>query len=170
MQQGTDAGLLPARAIALLKRWVDPGHGLDAAIAGIEAGVACVESIFGTNIMLQATADNILGQRVMKQGMASGLTHGMIDGIEGSHQLDYSNFGDVTRWMDGVRIIADPEHPEGEISLSGDSGAIWYDPDKKTGVGLHFAGEDATGPLAQYALAHPLIPVFDAIQIRVVKI
>jgi hypothetical protein len=160
------AGLAPARSVAMLNRWADLGHGLDAAIARIETSAASADALFGTDTVLGAIAEPTVGQRVMKMGVASGLTYGMIDGTEGAYRLDYSDYGDTPRWMDGLRVIPDPDHPEEEISLGGDSGAIWFDAATHVGLALHFAGEDARGPLAQYALAHRLVRVFGTLDIR----
>ena len=79
--------------------------------------------------------------------------------------MDYTAFGDAKRWMDGFRLIVDPEVKQDEISLAGDSGAVWIDLATNRAIGLHFAGEDGLGPLAEYALAHPLPRVFGALQI-----
>ena len=67
--------------------------------------------------------------------------------------------------MDGVRLIVDPTAAEDEISLAGDSGAVWVDVATNHAVGLHFAGEDGLGPLAEYALAHSMPRVLSALQL-----
>jgi hypothetical protein len=52
-----------------------------------------------------------------------------------------------------------------EISGSGDSGALWYDPQTREGLGLHFAGESDPAPTAEYALACHLDEVLDELNI-----
>jgi hypothetical protein len=103
--------------------------------------------------------------RVIKSGAISGETHGLIDGVEGGYPIDYALYGDARRWMDGFRIVSDPAAPSSEISLGGDSGAVWLDLTTGAAVGLHFAGEDGLGPQAEYALAHPMAAVCERLRI-----
>lgn len=161
-----DAGLDVARTVALLDRWASLGHGLDAALARINQQSPSLPEMFGMNTVLQALARPQLGQKVAKIGIGSGTTHGLVDGVEGSYLIDYSDYGDAQRWMDGIRIVPDPAFKDADISLTGDSGSIWFEPNSNVAVALHFAGEDSAGPLAQYALAHPIEAVFNALSAR----
>jgi hypothetical protein len=103
--------------------------------------------------------------KVVKCGAASDVTYAKVDGIEGSFVMDYSEFGDQVRWMDAVRIVPDPSHPNAtdEISLRGDSGAVWMEATTGIAIALTFAGEDFVGPTAEFALAHPLGEVLTAL-------
>ena len=149
-------GNRPPRPVAQLLRWTDLSHGIDAALAVLDPALALDRLPFGFTLAALGTAEPEVGMRVIKSGVVTGVTHGLIDGIEGSFPMDYAAFGDTRRWMDGVRLIVDPASPAGEISLAGDSGSVWIDVATNLAVGLHFAGEDGLGPLAEYALAHPL--------------
>lgn len=149
-------GLDPARPIARLRRWADLAHGIDAAIAQIGDGFRYDLQPLDVPARPIAAAEPKVGMQVVKSGAISGATHGLIDGIEGSYPMDYSPYGDTSRWMDGVRIVPNPAHPASEISLGGDSGSVWLDIATGAAVGLHFAGEDGLGPQSEYALAHPM--------------
>ena len=102
--------------------------------------------------------------KLVKYGVTSGLTHAIVDGVDGGYQVDYSYYGDTKRWMDGIHLVRDGDHSEKEISLAGDSGAVWINEDSGKAVALHFAGEDGLGPTAEYALAHPLGRVLDLLE------
>jgi hypothetical protein len=113
-----------------------------------------------------SVAEAAVGMHLIKSGVVTGVTRGKVDGIGGSFPIDYTAFGDTRRWMDGVRLVIDPEAQTEEISLKGDSGALWINVATNQAVGLHFAGEDGLGPLAEYALAHPLPAVLNALQVE----
>ena len=44
--------------------------------------------------------------------------------------------------MDGIHLVPDPASPDDEITLEGDSGAVWYEQATGRAVALNFAGED----------------------------
>jgi hypothetical protein len=154
----------PARPVAQLLRWTDLSHGVDAALAAVEQNVATDGLPFGLTKAAVGVAEPAVGMRVVKSGVITGVTHAIVDGIEGSFPMNYSAFGDTQRWMDGIRLVVDPAARVDEISLRGDSGAIWIDVATNLAVGLHFAGEDGLGPLAEYALAHPLPRVLNMLR------
>lgn len=160
-------GLDPARPIARLRRWAELGHGLDAAIASMDDGLRYHLQPFEVSTTPAGVAAPKVGMRVIKSGAISGATRGVIEGVVGSYPMDYSPYGDARRWMDGFRVVPDPAHPDGEISLGGDSGAVWIDIATGAAVGLHFAGEDGLGPQAEYALAHPMPAVCTRLRIRI---
>jgi hypothetical protein len=155
-----DLGSNPARAVARLERWLRPSEQLDAALANLSPDMQTMEQLFNTQFTPVVTAPPVLGMRVVKSGAVSGVTHGIIDGIAGSFRLDYTGFGDGPEWMQGFRIVPDPEAPAQALSLEGDSGSLWIDSTAGSAVGLHFAGEDDVSPLNDYALAHPIEDVF----------
>jgi hypothetical protein len=98
-------------------------------------------------------------------GAVSGVTHGIIDGIAGSFRLDYTGLGDGPEWMQGFRIVPDPEAPAQALGLEGDCGSLWVDGAGASVVGLHFAGEDDVSPLNDYALAHPIEDVLTKLNV-----
>jgi hypothetical protein len=142
--------------VATLERWINLDAGCDAALALLAAGASGAARLFGSDISIMGTEMPRPGLRVVKFGAVSLLTHGVIDGVGGAYAMDYSQYGDTIRWIDGLRIAVDPAAPEPEISLAGDSGAVWVNPETSKAVALHFGGEDGLGPTAEYALAQPL--------------
>jgi hypothetical protein len=158
-------GTLPPRSIAQLLRFSDLSHGVDAAVAVLDATFALDPLPLGLTARATEAAEPAVGMHVVKSSAITGVTHAIVDGIDGAFSIDYSAFGDTRRWMDAVRLIADPAAAKEEISLAGDSGAVWLDVATNRAVGLHFAGEDGLGPLAEYALAHSLPRVLSALQV-----
>lgn len=149
-------GSQAARVVGSLERWVPLDAGCDAALALVEPGIAVRQTIFDSQITISGTETPRLGLKLIKYGAVSSLTHGMIDGIGGAYQVDYSAYGDTNRWIDGLRVVVDPDSTQDEISLAGDSGAVWVNPSNGKAVALHFAGEDGLGSTSEYALAQPL--------------
>lgn len=155
-------GSNPPRIIAELLRWTDLSHGYDAAVAKVKENVASINLGLGTEISPINLAEATVRMKLVKNGVSSGLTNAVVDGVEGTYKVTYDG---VERWMDGIRLVPDTDGSVDEVSLEGDSGAVWFDPVKRTAVALHFAGEDGLGPLAEYGLAHPIIRVFDLLDI-----
>jgi hypothetical protein len=153
--------------VATLERWVPLDTGCDAALALLDAGIAVRQTLFDSQIVIRGTEKPRLGMRVVKYGAVSALTHGMIDGIGGAYQVDYSAYGDTIRWIDGLRVVVDPDAPQAEISLAGDSGAVWVNPSNGKAVALHFAGEDGLGPTSDYALGQPLPRVLELLDAKI---
>jgi hypothetical protein len=151
-----DPGAGPEPPIGSLERWLDLGQGCDAAIAMLSAEATDDGSISDIGIRINGVEEPRLGLAVVKPGAASGMAHAMVDGIEGTFELDYGDYGDQKRWMDGCRLIPDPDSPEDGISVDGDSGAVWINPASQRAVALHFGGDDCVGSTAGCTLAHPL--------------
>jgi hypothetical protein len=160
-----DAGANPARVIAKLLRWANLAHGCDAAIAELAQETRFAAEPFGLDLIAATVAEPQMHMKVIKSGLSSGVTHAIVDGLHGSYSMDYSALGDQVRFMDGIHLVTDPDHADQDISLEGDSGAVWLDPLTKSAVALHFAGEDGLGPLANYALAHSLSQVMKLLNI-----
>lgn len=158
-----DAGLTDPRKIGELMRWTDLSHGIDAAIAKLV--VDHRSETFGQTLRIKSIAFADVGMLIEKAGAVSGLTHAVVDGVEGSYQINYEGYGDGERWMDGIHLVADPSSPDAEISLGGDSGSLWIERSTGAAIGLHFAGEDHLGPTASYALAHPIARVLAALHV-----
>jgi hypothetical protein len=162
----SDVGNHPARVVAQLSKWTDLATGIDAAIAFVDSAYATSSRLFGSTVDLADFEDPKPGMKLVKAGAFSGFTHGIVDGIDGTFEMDYARFGDEKRWMDGIRLRRDPAFSETEISISGDSGSIWVNPDTGRAVALHFAGEDGLGPSEEYALAHPIRRVLELLGIQ----
>jgi hypothetical protein len=159
-------GTQPERPIGRLLRWSDLSHGIDAAVAAVGSELAIDLVPLGLQAPSTEVSEPEVGMRVVKSGVVTGVTHALVDGVDGSFPMNYGAFGDTQRWMDGIRLVVDPQMRADEISLSGDSGAVWIDIATGRAVALHFAGEDGLGPLAEYALAHPLLRVLSSLHVE----
>lgn len=93
----------------------------------------------------------VIGMRLVKSGLTTGITHGVIDGVND----------------ESFTIIPDQNLPEQEeeISAPGDSGAIWLEDGCYAAIGLHFAGEGDPDPAAERAWAKNLVDVFAVMNI-----
>lgn len=158
-------GTREPRLVARLERWLPLSTGLDAAVGLLDPGIRWRQELFGALVAVRGVAPPRLGARLAKYGAASNYTEGVVDGVNGSYVINYSSLGDVARSMDGFVVRrAEPSSWE-EISLEGDSGALWIDRQGRA-VGLLFAGEDGRGPTADYALAHSIERIFALLQVE----
>jgi len=160
-----DVGHHPARVVAQLSKWTNLATGIDAAIALVDPSFGTSDRLFDSKVDITEWEDPTLDMKVVKAGAYSGFTHGIVDGVEGTFEMNYTTFGDQKRWMDGIRLRRDPDYPEAEISIAGDSGAVWVNAETGRAVALHFGGEDDLGPSEEYALAHPIRRVFELLSV-----
>lgn len=147
--------------------WINLDHGYDAAIAVLDENISFNYDFMESGITLSNIKQPNLGDILAKVGAITGLTYGIVEGVEGKYKIDYSAYGEVPRWMNGFRLGVHSDYipPSREISLSGDSGAVWYDPNQYSAVGLHFGGEDRSAPLNEYALAHSMEDVLKKLSV-----
>ncbi len=146
------------RAKSLLGRVVRSHLGLagDCAISTIEnRGID--SSILELGTTPQQFGKTNLGDRVVKSGRTTGVTHGIVERVGVVVNLNYSG-ATGTRQIGGFEVRPDPDKPapDGEISMGGDSGSLWLasaGEDGNVAVGLHFAGEADPDPNAEHALA-----------------
>lgn len=145
----------------------------DCAVAAIE-GRGVDPAILGLDVVPDELGEPELGDKVVKSGRTTGVTHGVVRRIDVLARLDYG--GSVgSREVGGLEIGPDPARraPDGEISRGGDSGAAWL---FKSGngrttrvmAGLHFAGE-GTGDADEHALACLPRSVFDKLGITLTR-
>jgi endonuclease G len=139
----------------------------DCAIATIEGRQLGAE-ILDFKVAVEQVAEPDLGDKVMKSGRTTAVTHGIVARVHVTTRLDYG--GTVgAQDIGGFEIQPDPDHPDrdGEISMGGDSGAAWMRVERgkptSTMVGLHFAGE--TGDDPEHALACYAESVFQKLEI-----
>jgi len=155
-----DGGTRDDNIIAELARWVLGPY--DAAVARL-TGVRAVEHKTIEGRAIEDVAEPRLGMRIWKSGRSTGYTEGFIDGIRMTVSLGYQGVG--TRILESVfHIVPRPGAGNIEISIGGDSGAVWVDEESGKAVGLHFAGEVDNGP--EHALAHDINPVLRALKVR----
>ena len=159
-----DGGQLPQDRVGQLERSLLGPDG-DAAIASLD--ITPDRSVelaqFETGVILQSARNAQVGEVLEKSGRTTGVTKGKVTGF-GSYKISYP-VGEIT--IDGFIIssINDRNPGNEEISSGGDSGSIWYNPETKEGVGLHFAGETDSSPTAEHALACHLPRVLAALNI-----
>ena len=155
-----DLGSTPARPVATLERWCRLAEQVDAAVARLTAGTPSDLQLFGIDIRPVGVVAPRLGMQVVKSGAVTSVTHAIVDSVDGSYSMDYSQFGDGPRWITAFRLVPDPAYPVSALCLEGDSGALWVETASQCAVGLHFAGEDDKSPLNDYALAQPIAEIF----------
>ncbi|MEW7291054.1 hypothetical protein [Aquimarina sp. 2304DJ70-9] len=109
-------------------------------------------SIYGLSGKIKDYVEPVKGMKVQKVGQRTGNTYGIID--------------DVNR--NTVIIRSNPDKYVDEISLGGDSGALWVtDEENFKAVALHRGGEpDNSRNLTDKAYAIPIKNVLSALQIR----
>lgn len=101
-------------------------RGLDVAAARVIDGVATVAEVLGIGV-LGGVVEPHEGMRVVKSGIATGVTEGVVVRVDGSE----------------VRIELAPGYPSKyELSATSDSGAVWVEEGTASPVALHVAGND----------------------------
>lgn len=160
------------RRIGVLSAMLKPTSGFDAALVELDADQSLVAKGMGLDLPVDGTEPPELGTVLAKYGAMTKLTYGLVDGIGGAYLIDYSAMGLVPAWMQGVRLVADPAHPPAgeEISMEGDSGALWINPDTGRAAALHFAGEDYRALQHEYALAHPIERILELMEIEPIEL
>jgi endonuclease G len=145
------------------------GDAGDCAIATIEDR-AFEPEIYELKTRVEELGNAELGDKVIKSGRTTGVTHGIVRCVHTLVKIDYGPpIGE--RAVGGFEIGPDPEHtaPNNEISMGGDSGSVWLfkgESGKATKVmaGLHFAGESGSDP-DEHAVACYARSVFEKLEI-----
>ncbi|MEU1466282.1 DNA/RNA non-specific endonuclease [Streptomyces sp. NPDC005727] len=141
----------------------------DCAIATIEDR-SFLQEIFELEVAPKELGEPELDDKVIKSGRTTGVTHGIVRRIDTIVKIDYG--GHIgTKTIGCFEIGPDPDRPadNDEISMGGDSGAVWLF--KQPGgrpstvmAGLHFGGE-AQGDPDEHALACLPASVFEKLEI-----
>ena len=153
------------REVAHLRRWIDPPRQYDAAIAATEQGIPIDATLLDSTLKSNGIGEPVIGMTAIKAGVSTGVTHALVDAINGHYQIPYNDFGGGSFWLQGFCLVPHPDFHDRDVSQPGDSGSVWVDAASGRAIGLHFAGEDDLGPLKEYALAHALPALFDALDI-----
>jgi endonuclease G, mitochondrial len=145
------------------------GHAGDCAIATIEDR-EFRPSIMELKVVMEKLGDPELGDKVVKSGRTTGVTHGIVSRIHVITKIDYGG-STGEQEVGGFEIELDPDMPpdNGEVSMGGDSGSVWLfksDTGKATNIiaGLHFAGEGPSDP-NEHAIACYSKSVFEKLEI-----
>lgn len=142
----------------------------DYAICSVESNIDWDPEILGLHVIPQQTQRAKAGDRVVKSGRSTGVTHGEV--IEWEVTTKVFPAASRVIYVDGFVIKQSQNEPfpaaNGEISMEGDSGAVWMleenDQPTQTMVGLHFAGE-ATDSAPEFAMACNAPDVFQNLNI-----
>jgi endonuclease G, mitochondrial len=145
------------------------GHAGDCAITTIEAR-SFSNVVIDLGISIDKIGEPELGDKVIKSGRTTGVTHGIVSRVNTIVKIDYGkSIGEQE--IGGFEIGIDLTNPpdNGEISMGGDSGSVWIfksSNGKPSGVmaGLHSAGESSGNP-TEYAIACYPKSIFEKLQI-----
>lgn len=128
----------------------------DCAVATIE-GRGFEPEILGVGAAPEKLGEPEIGDKVLKSGRTTGLTHGIVRRVDVIAKIHYGAAGEHA--IGAFEIGPDPDvlPVDGEISRGGDSGAAWIFTNADGGpstvmAGLHFAGE-AGASADEHALA-----------------
>jgi endonuclease G len=157
LQPGMGDGGTWQHAVARLERHA-MDDGIDAAVAALTGARPWRNEQLEIGAVA-GTGRPALGDRVRKSGRGSGLTAGVIDGVDGEYSIRYGGFPHRVR--DVCRIV--PGRGATEASRGGDSGSWWLDAEGRRATALHFAGSD--DPETALAIAMP--EVLDALEVDV---
>ncbi len=100
-----------------------------------------------------------LGMRVINSGRRTGVTTGVITGVQGYSYQRYAGFSRIIR--DIVHIA--PDEPGKEISAPGDSGSWWLERATMSAVALHFAGSNDP----EFGMALSMPKVLEALNVGI---
>ncbi|MBB5960158.1 endonuclease G [Saccharothrix tamanrassetensis] len=143
----------------------------DCAIATVEDR-GFVGEILELGVCVDKIGEPELGDKVVKSGRTTGVTHGIVRRIDTIVKLDYGG-STGAKEIGCFEIGPDPARPAtgGEISMGGDSGSAWMfkaanGKTTKTMAGLHFGGE-AGGNSDEHALACLPQSVFEKLGVTI---
>jgi endonuclease G len=127
------------------------GKAGDCAIASIEDR-AFDATAMELGVAVTRIGEPELGDKVVKSGRTTGVTHGVVRRVDTLVKIDYGGTAGECQ-IGGFEIGVDERNPsaDGEISSGGDSGAAWIfklgnGRPSKVLAGLHFAGEGGGDP------------------------
>lgn len=156
----TRCAMSSADVIGRLSRFVpidfSVNNGVDAAIAETDTGsVGTATPANGYGVPKSATTMPALAASVQKYGRTSGLTKGMIVGINTTIRVGYS--AGTATFVNQITV-----NGKGFIK-SGDSGSLLVTDPGRNPVGLLFAGNGS----GSYAFANPIDEVLDSLKVSI---
>jgi endonuclease G, mitochondrial len=148
------------------------GEAGDCAIASIESR-SFKQDILDLNVAPDKIGEPDLGDKVMKSGRTTSVTHGIVTRIHTIVKIDY---GGATgeQSIGGFEIGLDDNNlpDDGEVSKGGDSGSVWVfktsnGKPSKIMAGLHFAGEGPSDP-NEHAIACYAKSIFEKLEVTLI--
>ena len=121
---------------------------LDCAISRITTRDYRLEQ-FESNVIVTSARMPKKGDIVEKSGTRTGVTRAKVEKIDGN-------------WVYLVPVEGDYPHNT-EISMGGDSGSVWYDPETKEGLILHSRGDDDDADVKETASGFILVHVLKSL-------
>jgi len=153
-------GAVPKDVVGKLKRFFPPGPAGDAAIADIDPAHLSNPSIPGSDVVLHATGTAFVGLELEKVGATTGTTRGIVEGVGGHYRILPEGYV-----IPGFQI-GRTANDGGDLSLPGDSGAVWYHRAAAVGFGIHVASSvDDSGHA--FAVACNLEPALEALGVSI---
>jgi hypothetical protein len=154
--------MIGADTVGGLLRSLLPGSSGDAAVAKLNGTRAFSREQLSTGVVVRHASLPSMGQILEKCGRTTGVTQGEVVGM-GKYF-----YADAPLGISGfqLELVGHDDPLREDLSAPGDSGALWYDPTSKTGVGLHAAGEVAQS--SEFAIASYLTRVLSALSVRLV--
>ena len=144
------------------------GQAGDCAVATIE-GRGINSAIFDLGVVVNELGEPEDGDKVIKSGRTTGVTHGIVSATNLLTKMDYDGFGEALIGNFEIELDQDNLPDNGEISMGGDSGSAWVFKSNngqptKVLAGIHFAGESSSNP-REYAIACYPKSVFEKLEI-----
>lgn len=158
-QPGSVDGGSASASVADLTRFVLDTR-MDAAVATLNGARAHDREVLGLGTITGTVAPS-LGLQVVKSGRTTGITRGVVDGVNLATSINYQGDVGVQSFTGQIRIVPRAPWPtvDYEVSRGGDSGSVWLVESTRQAVGLHFAGETDPSPAAENAIANPIGPI-----------
>jgi hypothetical protein len=149
-----DEGATPGDVVATLGRF---NKLVAAAIAPLTGARQLVDEQLGSGVRIANFRLPIVGDVLEKSGRTTGITQGLVDGLGHFDGVGFSMH---------LRPLAE-DIDDIPISDGGDSGAVWYDPETRAGVGLHVRGAEHPTGQSSFAIASSLVVIAQKLNIRV---
>ncbi|WP_462254297.1 chymotrypsin family serine protease [Ekhidna sp.] len=136
----------------------------DSAIARFNGRRQKSDIIYGMGLSVKSTAKASIGDVLHKSGRTTGVTHAKVS----ARSVYFRNINHRRIGIPGFKLVPAVGGPP-EISLPGDSGALWINQATRQACGLHFAGEKLTNPGAEFALAQDISHVLTRLNVSLIK-
>ncbi len=144
-----DQGSCPADVVGSVVRSIMSAD-VDGALASIAGRPsACDVLQIGP---VRGTALHVFDEPVRKRGRTTELTHGFVDDMDWSGNVDMGPLG-IRFFANQIGLMHDPSKSP-QFGISGDSGSVVVNPNDEV-IGLYFAGDDS----GEFGLANPIAKV-----------